>query len=223
MTVEASDAGKGNTDAPADAKAVEGSTLLSAGPEEGSTTLLGKVAEEGKDGEAGTEGKKDSEGDEPAGAPEEYAEFTAPEGVELNQDALNELKTVAKEMDLSQEKAQRFVDLGAKMLADNAAKAAEDQRAQWDSTREGWVKELKSDGEFGGDKFEANVKLAQQAVRNFGSESLVKYLEETGLGDNPEIVKMFARMGKLTGEDRSGEGVPKGASSIEDSFFPTMK
>jgi len=50
-------------------------------------------------------------------------------------------------------------------------------------------------GEWKGHEFDVNVQLAQRAVKTFGSEELVKYLNESGEGDNPMLIKLFANIG----------------------------
>lgn len=53
----------------------------------------------------------------PPGAPEKYA-FTAPEGQELDTSALAQFEPVARELNLTQEQAQKLVDVYPKVLAE---------------------------------------------------------------------------------------------------------
>ena len=55
--------------------------------------------------------------------------------------------------------------------------------------------------EFGA-AFDAKVELARAAVRELGGDELATVLTETGLGDNPEMVKLMAKVGAMMGEDR---------------------
>ena len=48
-----------------------------------------------------------------------------------------------------------------------------------------------------------NVEFAQRAIRTFGNDQLIKYLNESGEGDNPQLIKLFANIGKQLGEDRA--------------------
>jgi hypothetical protein len=61
-----------------------------------------------------------------------------------------------------------------------------------------------------GDGFDKQVALAKLGVREVGGGELAEYLEKTGLGDDPMIVKWAARMGKALGEDKlRGDGAGK--------------
>lgn len=59
--------------------------------------------------------------------------------------------------------------------------------------------------EWGG-AYEKNLTLAQRAVREAGGTELLKYLDDTGLGNHPALVRAFARMGLLMAEDGSIPG-----------------
>lgn len=52
-----------------------------------------------------------------------------------------------------------------------------------------------------GTAYDAKMDMANRAVKQFGGESLVKALEETGLGRHPEMVKAFAKVGEAIAED----------------------
>lgn len=71
--------------------------------------------------------KKD--GDKPEGAPEKY-EFQAAEGVELDTEALKEFEPVARELNLTNEQAQKLVDAYPKILAGVQQRQAEAGRKQ---------------------------------------------------------------------------------------------
>ncbi|MGO8944260.1 MAG: hypothetical protein ACLQJ7_11380, partial [Syntrophobacteraceae bacterium] len=51
-----------------------------------------------------------------AKAPSEYAEFTIPEGTTLDEQTATEFKGLAKELDLTQEQAQKLLDFGGGKL-----------------------------------------------------------------------------------------------------------
>jgi hypothetical protein len=151
---------------------------------------------DGKAGES-TETKAD-DADKPQGAPEEYADFSMPEGVELDAEIGGEFKTLAKELNLSQDAAQKFADLGAKQ-AQKFAQAQADAMAQ---ARQTWAEEARADKEFGGDKFDENLAHAKKAMDTFGSDELRRLLNETGLGNHPEVLRVFVKAGKAISEDR---------------------
>lgn len=145
--------------------------------------------EKSKDGE--TDDDKDS------GAPENYGDFELPEGMELDEKAMEQFVPIAKELDLSQEQAQKLVTLYS-----NQIKAQVDMQEETYSTiRNDWVKEVKADKEIGGEKFNENVATAREAVKTFGSDELTDMLNTTGLGDHPAVVKFFYKVGKAMKDD----------------------
>lgn len=180
-------------------------------------------ADEGGQQQQGTEGQsaqgQQAEGEKssadpakPQGAPEAYAEFTVPEGYEFSGELSEEFKTVAKELNLSQEQAQRLIDLDMKRLqsSDNALQQASAE----------WSESAKSDKEFGGDKLSENISLAKKALDTFGTPELRNLLEETGLGNHPEIIRAFYRAGKAISEDGfvAGGGNPSRKSDARSLY-----
>jgi hypothetical protein len=55
---------------------------------------------------------------------------------------------------------------------------------------------------------EYNVKLAaaQRTLQQFGSPELVSYLDQTGLGNSPELIKLFANIGLSMSESTARDG-----------------
>lgn len=131
----------------------------------------------------------------PQGAPEKY-EFKYPEGYQVDEASLGEYSTAFKELGLTNEQAQRLVDMDAKRSASSSEAAIAAQKQQVET----WVGELKSDPEFGGAKFEANVGIANKALAAFGSPELTQFFKETGLGNHPLLVKAFHKIGTQLGE-----------------------
>jgi hypothetical protein len=55
-----------------------------------------------------------------------------------------------------------------------------------------------------GAQFPDKLARAKTAVRSLGGAEIVRILEETGLGDDPRVVKMFERVGALLDRERTG-------------------
>lgn len=153
--------------------------------------------------------------------PVEYGEFTAAEGVTLDQDALGEFKALAGEAKLSQEQAQKVVDLGVKMQQ----KWAADQSKAMQAARDQWAQASNTDKEFGGEKLAENLSVAKTALDKFGSPELKQLLNDSGLGNHPEIIRFFYRAGKAISNDRivSGGNGPGAAIDPASVLFPSMK
>lgn len=54
--------------------------------------------------------------------------------------------------------------------------------------------------EWGAD-YDANMKAAGKALRAYGGDELADFLDETGLGNDPRMLKAFAKIGLQIGED----------------------
>jgi hypothetical protein len=143
-------------------------------------------------------------------APEAY-ELKAPEGRVIDSEVMASYSQVAKELNLSQESAQRLLDaVGPKM--------AERQMAMIEATRNGWADNSKSDREFGGEKLSENLGVAKKALDAFGTTELRTLLNETGLGNHPELIRFMFRAGKAISEDRMVSGSATQAKAGPRSF-----
>lgn len=186
---------------------------------------------EGDKPQPGAEGDKPhddkpADGDKPAdkpddkeqkqeGAPEKY-EFKPAEGQELDTAALEQFEPIARELNLSNEQAQKMVDLyGTKILP----MVQQQQAEAWQKTTEQWAEDVKADKEIGGDKLTANLSAAQRALDLFGSPALKEYLEGTGLGNHPELVKTFIKIGKAMSEDGMVDGSNQGQRSAAEVLY----
>lgn len=130
--------------------------------------------------------------------PEKY-EFKSPvEGQELDAEMTAALEPVARELGLNNEQAQKLVDIYGK---DILPKIEARQQEHWAKQTEAWANEVKTDKEIGGDAFVANVGLAQKALDTFAPAGLREYLETTGLGNHPDLVRCFVKVGKAMSED----------------------
>ncbi len=108
---------------------------------------------------------------------------------------------VAKELNLTQDNAQKVLDKMAPVIAAR-------QVEQLQAASAGWADAAKADKEFGGDKLAENLGVAKKAMDAFATEELRALLNESGLGNHPEVIRMFYRAGKAISEDSfvSGQG-----------------
>lgn len=163
------------------------------------------------------EGEKKTEIQEPV-VPEKY-EFKMPDGVQVDSAAAEQLSSIAKELKLTAEQAQKFADVGAAM--------AQRQVEAHTKTVSEWADAVRTDKEIGGDALTENLVFARKTIDSFGSPELRSLLDSSGLGNHPEMVKLAVRVGKAISEDKfvGGRETP-GASSgndAADAFYPTMK
>lgn len=129
-----------------------------------------------------------------AGAPEKY-EFAAPEGRQYDPKMLETYAEAARELNLPQDAAQKMLD---KLAPAVQARQAE----QLQAAREAWAGSTRADKEFGGAKLDENLATAKKALDTFGTPELRALLNESGLGNHPEVIRAFYRAGKSISEDR---------------------
>lgn len=131
-------------------------------------------------------------------SPETYQPFSLPEGMALDQAALDQFTPVARELGLTQEQAQKLVGLYAGQIQQAQTLAGQ----AWQQQRGEWQTAARRDPEFGGAKFDENLGLAKRALDQFGSPALVDALNVTGAGDHPAVLKMFAAVARATGDHK---------------------
>ncbi len=197
-------------------------------PGEQESILRGEQAEE----EAGKKGEEKTKETKPeARAPEEYADFSVPEGMKLEGQDLTDFKSFAKEQDLTQEQAQKVLDFAGpriKAMVEQPYKA-------WKELTEQWWNQTREDPEMGGTKLEQSVKDAGQAFVSgesnpfFKTQAEVQAMREalkvTGAIHHPEVQRLFVRMGRMLAEPGHLTGKPAPhdrQQALLNSMYPTM-
>lgn len=115
----------------------------------------------------------------------------------ITKEHLDKIAEYAKERGLSQEAAQKLVDMQAETLKTQRQGLVD----EFKKTADGWRATAQADKEIGGDGFNRNVELAKRVVDKFGSEAFRKALNETGFGNHPELLRTFVRIGQRMGDD----------------------
>ena len=205
---------------PANANPTPAQNNIQAGTEpakEPTGLLDGKAAEPAP---KANEGNPDASKSEPGKTqeppknevPENYAPFKVEEGFNFDDVSGKKFAELAKENKLTQEKAQAFVDLATEHVKSMVNR----QQEEYLKIRKEWVEEIKNDPEFGGSKFDETVVRAQRALKTFvptnekgeAKFDMIGLLKNTGLTDNPTMIKFLAHIDKMTGEDKIVKGGP---------------
>jgi len=145
----------------------------------------------------------DEEGFEESGAGGEFTseDFAVPEGMEVDETMMGEFLSIANNGDLKgKDRDQAFVDL----YAEAVQQTTDIQHQQWDEVRNDWLSDARSDKEIGGAKFNEKMAIARKGFEGVGTPKLLQFLEDYGLADNPEILRLGYRVGSLVSEDNSG-------------------
>lgn len=126
------------------------------------------------------------------GVPESADKYKLPE--EMNADMAGWYKGLAHKAGLTQDQAKSVIDEYIMLERSQV----ERQKVEMDRVAGEWVEGLKK--EFGS-AFEKQIEVAKRGVQAFGGDDIQQLLNETGLGNHPAVVKMFAKIGKELLED----------------------
>ncbi len=205
----ATEASKARTDAFAAASEKEGKLAAYAAltPDEKAAAFKGLKPEEAK-----TLGIED-----PAIPVYDLAKFTAPEGMTLDAEQLKPALELFKESRLSQETAQKFIDMATQRelaAANRSVQAYIDLNTKWQG-------EVMADPEIGGPKWDASKASVDRLMDRLNIPGLKEALNLTGAGNHPAVVKAFVRLGKMTSEDRiiTGPGAPAADQSRTPNYY----
>lgn len=165
---------------------------------------------EDKDGkEEDDKGEKEDEG-----APEKYDLKLAEDSL-LDQKDVDEIAARARELDLSNEDAQLMVE----MEAEAANRYHEKIAAEVKEIHDGWLKAAQTDKEIGGDSFKENVELAHRVLEKFGTKEFNQMLNDSNYGNHPEVIRIFARLGKQMASDEAVFGSDQGGEKPLEALF----
>ena len=170
-----------------------------------------KSDEENAAAKAEHDAKKPAAGDK---VPEDgkYA-LTMPDGIEVDQTLLDAVSPRFKELGLTQKQAQALTDDFIKVQSDRAKAQGE----AWANTLSEWVETAKKDPEIGGAKWDSTVKSATSAIAKFGNPALAEYLNSSGGGNNPEMIRAWAKVGAAIGEDKPAISETPGGKATADT------
>lgn len=167
-----------------------------------------QTAAEGQSDTAKTEEAK-----KPEGAPEKY-EFANAD--QLDGAVVESFSELARELNLPQDAAQKVLDKMAPVIQAQQMDRIEAARTQW-------LEDAKLDKEFGGEKLQENLSMAKKALDAFATPELRVLLNESGLGNHPEVIRVFVRAGKAISEDRlvtGAQGAQTNGTSDPKRLYP---
>ena len=181
-----------------------------------------KPGEEGddkaKDGEGEKDGEKEEDKDKSkseekpeAIKPEDY-DLTPPDGFTLDEGVEKEFRELAATRQWSKEDVSALKEMQVKLY--------EKQAEAWSDKVAGWEGEVRKDKEVGGPDLNKNLGFARAALREFFPEGGRKLLDDTGIGNHPDIVRGLVRLGKAMGEGTTitaGKGGQN--TSIVDALY----
>tara|TARA_R110002096_G_scaffold62644_2_gene154603 strand:+ start:563 stop:994 length:432 start_codon:yes stop_codon:yes gene_type:complete len=131
----------------------------------------------------------------------------------LDEGVLTKFGETAKELNLSQDNAQKLIDSIAPTIQERSTAKIEAQVQEW-------ADETASDSELGGDRLSETMSTARKAYQMGASEKLQGLLKQTGLDVHPEMVRMFHYFGGRISEDKVvNGGTPSATAGISGDVF----
>ena len=116
----------------------------------------------------------------------------------LDAEAAAEFEAVARELNMPQDEAQALVQRMAPKLQQRFAAQQTELMARASSE---WAESAKTDKEIGGDALPESMAAAKRALKHLGTPELASLLEDSRLGNHPEVLRFMARAGKALGPD----------------------
>lgn len=163
------------------------------------------------------------------GAPDDYdfKGLQLPDGIELNAEMAEKFAPLGKELNLSQQGANKLANFLAEIqkeqLTNVSDKFAEYKKQEDAALQLSYEKLLNTDKEIGaGDKAKMNAYLdvADVGYKEFASDELKNTLSSLHLDYHPAIIKHFYRLGKLCGNDKiANTGKPAVKTDAADVLY----
>jgi hypothetical protein len=158
---------------------------------------------------------QETEQEQPQGAPEQYTDFTLPEGFVLEGESKTLIADLGKELNLTQDQAQTVIDRYIK-----ASELSADVQA--DASNKAWEKKIADDElalkkEWGVD-YDKNTAIIDKAKREFIGADDMKYFEDNGFTKVNEFKRLLHKIGEKISEDNKEDGTPPNSVREYSSF-----
>ena len=129
----------------------------------------------------------------------------------LTEEHLEDVMKFAKDAGLDKESAQKVLDREEALLNEYQEAQAERMSAQVDK----WKDDVFKDEELGGseEKFKETLEMARRVAERFGSDKFMQDLNSTGLGNHPELIRVFSRLGRAMANDKTVSGARESTKS----------
>lgn len=182
-------------------------------------SILGDVKDgDVKDGEVAKDDAPALHGE----APETY-ELKAPEGRTLDAEGMKLFTDTFKKLGLTNDGAQVLIDPAFDFVDRVTEQTQNAMMAQVAETRANWAKESEADAEIGGANFEKSKALCGRMFDKFGWKdggAFRTFLNDTGMGNHPEMIRAMVKVAQATGEDSFERGdSSKGEVPVWDRVY----
>ncbi len=171
------------------------------------------------------------EGGEPGGSfdddgvPEAYA-LTPPEGLTLDAEAVAAATPVFRELGLSNAAANKLMPAAAQFAQRVQDQANRQLLSHVQAERKAWLDAARADPEIGGAKWSETIATAASALDRLGfgkGSAFRNLLDESGLGNHPDMIRAFVKVGRAVSEDNDfvlGGGIPRTRRDTAETLYP---
>jgi hypothetical protein len=150
--------------------------------------------------------------DAPAGVPDRYE--LALEGVNLDPTMLSAAEPVLRELGLSNDGANKLLPVADKLVRTAQDRIMQDMIDAGSQQKKDWFAAYNADPVIGGPHRAETQRLAEKGMATLGfaaGHPFRQLLTESGLGNHPDMIRTFRRLGELVGIDAHNERSAAGA------------
>ena len=156
--------------------------------------------------------------------PDNY-DLAAPEGLTLDPAAIALATPVFRELGLSNEQANKLMPVAGQFAQGLLDRRNRQMLGQVEADRKAWLDAAQADPEIGGRHWATTIGTAARALDALG---LIKgspfrvLLDESGLGNHPEMIRAFQRVGKAIAEDgfERSSGIHHSRRDRAETLYP---
>lgn len=117
-----------------------------------------------------------------------------PDGVKVDEQAVKGFFSEAHRLGLTSQQAAALVRWQAENHTQQASAAAAEQGIRAEKV----VADLRREW---GSAFDQNIGLAREAVKRFGGDEALAYLNTSGMGNDPTLIRLMSKVGKAIAAD----------------------
>lgn len=130
-----------------------------------------------------------------AGLPQEVNDYEVTSAnTDVDEEFFNDYKEASHKAGVLPSQAQEMFN----WYMDKANSEVERQETEDQHSIENSLKTLQTDW---GNAYEVKLSAARNAVNHFGDDGLKDYLDSSGLGNNPNLIKVFSKIGETLSDD----------------------
>lgn len=146
------------------------------------------------------------------GLPEKAEEynFDVPKTVEFKEEFIKGLKEQAYKQGILPKQMTPLLNWFAELSGSELAKEKTAKETAYSTS----MKELQNEW---GQAYEQKVKMAQNAFNHYGDSQMKEYLEKTGLAGDPNLLRIFSKIG----EDLTDDTLPDGSPAQTGKLTPS--